>query len=176
MGKNWLLILLVVTLAGCFGTEVKTNDAASIKHERAEKFMRIKTTYGDILIEFNEEKAPITSNRIKELVHQGFYNGIKFHRVIKGFVVQGGDPTGTGSGGTGKKIKAEFSDIPHVLGTVAMARLGNDINSADCQFYISLGTHPNLDGKYTVFGKVVKGIEVAQKIVQGDKMLQVTLE
>lgn len=167
MTKKLSLLLLFMLFTSCL--ESKTANSPEKSH------MRIKTIHGDILIKFEDKKAPITSKRIKELVSNGFYNGLKFHRVIPGFVAQGGDPKGTGTGGSGKKIKAEFSDLKHEVGTVAMAR-GPDINSADSQFYISLGKHPHLDGKYTVFGQVVEGIENAKKIVQGDKMLQVTLE
>ena len=137
---------------------------------------RIKTAKGDILFKFNEKVAPKTSLRLKQLIAKGFYDGIKFHRVVPGFVIQAGDPLGTGAGGSGQKLKAEFSQEKHVLGTMSMARKGNDIHSADSQFYISLGTHPHLDGSYTVFGKVISGIEVAQKISQGDKIIKMKLE
>lgn len=137
---------------------------------------RLKTAKGDIVFKFNEAKAPKTSRRIKVLIKKGFYNGIVFHRVVPGFVIQAGDPTATGQGGSGKKLMAEFNDEKHVPGTVAMARKGNDVNSADSQFYISLGTHPHLDGSYTVFGKVVEGLEVAKKISQGEKIIKMTLE
>lgn len=136
---------------------------------------RIKTIHGDIVFKFLDGDAPNTCARIKELIKSGFYNGLVFHRVIPGFVIQGGDPSGTGSGGSGKKLKAEFNQKKHIAGTVAMAR-SQDINSADSQFYISTGTHPHLDGKYTIFGEVVDGLDVANKIQQGDKMLTVILE
>jgi len=137
---------------------------------------RIKTAKGDIVFTFIEDKAPQTSQRLKTLIQSGFYNGISFHRVVPGFVIQAGDPLGTGSGGSGQNLKAEFNDEKHVPGTVAMARRGNDINSADSQFYISLGTHPNLDGQYTVFGKLEAGLDVAGKIAQGDKIINMSLE
>lgn len=137
---------------------------------------RLKTAKGEIVFQFNEAKAPKTSRRIKTLIKKGFYNGIVFHRVVPGFVIQAGDPTATGQGGSGKKLMAEFNDERHVPGTVAMARKGNDINSADSQFYISLGTHSHLDGKYTIFGKVIKGLDVAKKISQGEKIIKMTLE
>ena len=167
MARLLLTLLITLNFAGCLDNSEKT--------KKEKNLMRIKTVHGDILIEFKPKKAPITSKRIKELVEQGFYNGLKFHRVIPGFVAQGGDPKGNGTGGSGKKIKAEFTDLKHEVGTVAMAR-GPDVDSADSQFYISLGVHPHLDGKYTIFGQVVEGIENATKISQGDKMLQVSLE
>lgn len=136
---------------------------------------RIKTVHGDIVVKFFPKDAPNTVSRIKTLIKDGFYNGLIFHRVIPGFVAQGGDPTGTGFGGSGKKIKAEFNKRKHVPGTLSMAR-SNDINSADSQFYISLGTLPHLDNKYTVFGQVTEGLNIASKILKGDKMISVTLE
>jgi cyclophilin family peptidyl-prolyl cis-trans isomerase len=137
--------------------------------------MRIKTIKGDITITLLEKKAPNTVKRIKKLIKSNFYDGLVFHRVIPGFVVQGGDPKGNGTGGSGQNIKAEFNDTKHVLGTVAMAR-SQEINSADSQFYISLGTHPHLDNKYTVFGQVLNGVDVAKKLVKGDKMIKVIIE
>jgi len=137
--------------------------------------MLIETEYGNIEVEFFPKDAPETVARIKELVNSGFYNGLAFHRVVPGFVVQGGDPRGDGTGGSGKKLKAEFNSRKHVLGTVAMAR-AQAKDSADSQFYISLGTHPHLDNQYTVFGQVTKGLDAVQKIKVGDKMKTVTLK
>lgn len=134
----------------------------------------IKTAKGEITLKFYHQKAPRTVTRIIELVQQGFYDNIKFHRVVPGFVIQAGDPSGTGAGGSGKKLKAEFNDVQHSKGTVAMARAA-DKDSADSQFYIALNTLPHLDGKYTVFGQVVKGIEVLDKITQGDKIISMQL-
>lgn len=131
----------------------------------------LNTNAGSIHIEFYSNKAPKTVERITELIKSGFYEGIQFHRVIPNFVAQAGDPTGTGVGGSGKKINAEFNDSIHTKGTVAMARLGHDENSADSQFYIALSTLPHLDGKYTVFGKVVKGIELLDNVKKGDKII-----
>lgn len=141
----------------------------------ASSYFKIKTIHGDIQVKLFESKAPNTVKRIKTLIKNKFYNGLRFHRVIPGFVIQGGDPKGNGTGGSGTKLKAEFNSEKHVLGTVAMAR-SQDFNSADSQFYISLGRHPHLDNKYTVFGKVSKGIEVVKKITKNDKMITVSLE
>lgn len=123
----------------------------------------IETNMGTITIEFYEKDAPKTVKNFVDLAEKGFYDGLTFHRVIKGFVIQGGDPRGDGTGNPGYNIAAEFNKNPHVAGTVAMAR-GQDINSAGCQFYICLGRVPNLDGKYTVFGHVVDGMDVVYKI------------
>jgi peptidylprolyl isomerase len=123
--------------------------------------------YGRVVIEMRPDLAPRHVARIKQLVRAGFYDGLLFHRVIKGFMVQTGDPEGTGMGGSGVKLKAEFSSEPHVRGTVSMAR-AEDPDSADSQFFIMLGAAPYLDGKYTVWGKVVSGMEFVDKIKKGD--------
>lgn len=169
------IFTIALMLTGCFETENEAQISQSPMKEFTENKARIKTTHGDIVFEFFKKDAPNTAARIKELIKSGFYNGLTFHRVIPGFVIQGGDPSGTGGGGSGKKLKAEFNQHKHIPGTVAMAR-AQDVNSADSQFYISTGTHPHLDGKYTVFGKVLEGLEVANKVQQGDKMISVTLE
>ncbi len=135
----------------------------------------LNTSQGIIKFKFYSNDAPQTVKRFVELIQSGFYNGLSFHRVIPKFVIQSGDPTGRGSGGSGEKIKAEFNERKHVEGTIAMAR-GEDINSADSQFYISLGEHPHLDHKYTVFGQVTEGIDVAKSIKVGDKILSVTIQ
>lgn len=135
----------------------------------------IKTVHGNIVFKFYPEKAPNTVNRIVELIKSGFYDGLTFHRVVPSFVIQGGDPTGTGTGGSGKKLKAEFNDVQHIRGSVAMAR-ASDPDSADSQFYIALTTLPHLDGNYTVFGQVIEGLELLDKFQVGDKMLSVVIE
>lgn len=135
----------------------------------------LTTTRGKIKFKFYPSDAPNTVARISALIQEGFYNGLTFHRVVPGFVIQGGDPTGTGMGGTGTKLKAEFNSRKHVPGAVAMART-QDPDSADCQFYISLGTHAHLDNQYTVFGFVVEGLDVAEQIQPGDRMVQVVIE
>jgi len=124
---------------------------------------------------FYPGKAPKTVERIAHLVASGFYNGLTFHRVVPGFVVQGGDPTGTGTGGSGKNIKAEFNDIKHTEGILSMAR-SQDPDSADSQFFILLDTHPHLDGSYTAFGKVITGMEHVHKISESDKIEAVVIK
>ena len=129
---------------------------------------------GEIVIEFFPEDAPKTVENFVTLAKKGFYDGLAFHRVEPGFVVQGGDPKGDGTGGPGYKIKAEFNKQPHVRGAVAMAR-SNDPDSAGSQFYITLAPANFLDGKYTVFGKVTSGMDVVDKIKKGDKMKSVKI-
>ena len=122
--------------------------------------------YGRVIIELDPTIAPNHVKRIKELTRQGFYDGVKFHRVIPGFMAQTGDPTGTGMGGSGQKLKAEFNKTPHVRGTVSMAR-AMDPNSADSQFFICFDDARFLDGQYTVFGKVTSGMEYVDMIKAG---------
>ncbi len=124
---------------------------------------------------FYTNDAPNTVARITQLISEGYYNGIIFHRVVPGFVVQAGDPTGTGAGGSGVKLKAEFNSRKHVKGILSMART-QDPNSADSQFFIMLGTSQHLDNQYTIFGKVVEGLEAVDTIRQGDKIKTITIE
>jgi peptidylprolyl isomerase len=123
---------------------------------------------GRVVIELRPDLAPHHVARIKALVQRGFYNGLKFHRVIAGFMAQTGDPQGNGTGGSGQSLDAEFSQEHHVRGTVSMARASNP-NSADSQFFICLAAAPFLDGKYTIWGQVVSGMEFVDAIKKGDK-------
>src|SRR5437762_6605638 len=132
-----------------------------------ENTLIMQLTYGRVVIEMRPDLAPKHVARIKELVRQGFYDGTPFHRVIEGFMAQGGDPTGTGTGGSGKKLPAEFSNAHHVRGTASMAR-ASDPNSADSQFFICFAPVPDLDGQYTIWGQVVQGMEFVDKIKTGD--------
>lgn len=127
----------------------------------------VDTDAGTIRFRFFPQEAPCTVARFRQLVRSGFYDGLRFHRVIPGFLVQGGDPSGNGTGGSGRKLKAEFNGRHHVEGTVAMAR-AQDPDSADSQFYFCLGTYPHLDRSYTIFGQVVEGMDVAKKLRIGD--------
>jgi len=135
----------------------------------------IETPRGNIIIKFYPKEAPRTVASFVFLAKEGFYNGLTFHRVEPGFVVQGGDPNGDGSGGPGYTLPAEFNAHKHVPGSVAMART-NDPDSAGSQFYIVTGDASFLDGKYTVFGEVTKGMDAVQKIQVGDPMLKVKIE
>ena len=121
---------------------------------------------GRVVIEMRPDLAPNHVARIKELTRQGFYDGLKFHRVIDGFMAQTGDPRGDGTGGSGQKLKAEFSSAQHVRGTVSMARAASP-DSGDSQFFIVFAPASHLDGKYTVWGRVVSGMEFVDKIKKG---------
>jgi peptidylprolyl isomerase len=122
---------------------------------------------GTVTVELRPDLAPNHVARIKELVRKGFYDGTPFHRVIAGFMAQGGDPTGTGTGGSGTKLRAEFSGEPFVRGVVGMAR-ANSPDSADSQFFIMLGSSPSLDGRYTIVGTVLEGMDLVDRIKKGD--------
>jgi cyclophilin family peptidyl-prolyl cis-trans isomerase len=128
-----------------------------------------------IRIEFFPEDAPKTVENFVTLAKKGFYDGLSFHRVVPDFVVQGGCPKGDGTGGPGYQIKAEFNRQKHVRGSVAMARSQHP-DSAGSQFYITYGATPHLDNNYTVFGKVVEGMEHVDRIKQGDRMTSVAIE
>ncbi len=130
---------------------------------------------GKIIIELFPDVAPNTVANFEKLANSGFYNGLNFHRVVPGFVAQGGDPKGDGTGGPGYKIKAEFNNRKHITGSLAMAR-SQDPDSAGSQFYICLGSAPHLDNNYTNFGQVTEGMDLVQSIRIGDKMKTVKVE
>jgi cyclophilin family peptidyl-prolyl cis-trans isomerase len=132
-----------------------------------ENTLIMETTHGRVVIEMLPDVAPNHVARIKELARQKFYDGIVFHRVIDGFMAQTGDPTGTGMGGSGKKLKAEFNKVPHERGVCSMAR-ANDPDSADSQFFICFDDATFLDRKYTAWGRVVEGMENVDKIKRGE--------
>lgn len=122
---------------------------------------------GRVVIQLMPDVAPKHVERVKELARQKFYDGIVFHRVIPGFMAQSGDPTGTGTGGTGQKLPAEFSKTPFERGTIGAARTA-DPNSADSQFFICFADAPHLNGQYTVWGKVIEGMDLVDKIAAGE--------
>jgi peptidylprolyl isomerase len=127
----------------------------------------VETTKGTFRIELRPDIAIQTVNSFIFLARQGYYDGVTFHRVIPGFVAQGGDPTGTGSGGPGYTLPAEFSDVPFVRGTVGLAR-SDDPDSGGSQFFICYSDQPNLNGLYTVFGKVTEGMDVVDSLTPRD--------
>ncbi len=167
----WILMALLVASVSFAKPKAATGGGAKTG---GSKMLVIETQYGIVEAELYPNDAPKTVARITELANGGKYNGLTFHRVVPGFVVQGGDPSGDGTGGTGQKLVAEFNSHKHIEGTLAMART-SDPNSADCQFYISLGTHTHLDNNYTVFGQVTKGMDAVKKIKVGDKMIKVSV-
>ena len=158
MKKKWLLGLSAALLAV----------SAAAQENR---LCVLETEKGTITFRLVPEVAPLTVARISELADSGFFDGIVFHRVVADFVVQAGDPTGTGEGGSGKTIAAEFSHMHYMRGSVGMAR-DDDVNSNDSQFFICISDQPHLDGKYTFFGQVLQGEDVLDRIRQGDRILR----
>jgi peptidylprolyl isomerase len=158
--KMWSRLILFVAL-------VTMGGAAMAAEANPEDILYMDLAFGRVVIQLRPDLAPNTCAQIKKLARAGFYDGVVFHRVIAGFMAQGGDPTGTGGGGSGHPLKAEFSSEKFERGVVAMART-SDPNSADSQFFIMFGTAPALDGKYTIFGKVVSGMEYVDQLKKGD--------
>jgi peptidylprolyl isomerase len=158
MKKKWLLCLSAALLVATAAAQEK-------------RICVLETEKGTIRFRMFPEVAPLTVARISELADQGFFDGITFHRVVADFVVQAGDPTGTGEGGSGKTIPAEFSQLHYIRGSVGMAR-DDDIHSNDSQFFICITDQPHLDGKYTLFGQVLQGTEVLDRLRQGDRILR----
>jgi peptidylprolyl isomerase len=165
---NWYKPLLVIF--SLLSTATLSAPSALALNPENTLYMELKD--GRVVIRMHPELAPRHCIRIKELVRQGFYDGLNFHRVIDGFMVQGGDPKGDGTGGSGQNIPQEFetfgSGISHTRGIVSMARAA-DPNSADSQFFIMLGDAPHLDNKYTIWGEVVEGMELVDNIKKGDR-------
>ncbi|MFN3333457.1 MAG: peptidylprolyl isomerase [Caldilinea sp.] len=135
----------------------------------------METNRGPIVLELYPEHAPKTVNNFVFLAKEGFYDGVSFHRVIADFVIQGGDPTGTGRGGPGYKFEDEVKNNPlrHETGVISMANAGPNTNGS--QFFITHSPQPHLDGKHTVFGKVTSSMDVVNAIRQGDKMIKVVV-
>ena len=172
--KKTAVILSVLTVifsfSGC-GSDKENNQSAPTEELLSGKHhaeISVKDM-GVIKLELDADTAPITVTNFVNLAKEGFYDGLTFHRVISGFMIQGGDPKGNGTGGSGKTIKGEFSEngvennISHVRGVISMAR-GNDMNSASSQFFIVHADSTFLDGKYAAFGKVTEGMEVVDRI------------
>lgn len=152
-----------------------TAEEIAAAREQGEFTAVLHTNKGDITLQLNGAAAPIHVANFVKLARAGFYNGVKFHRVVPDFVAQAGDPTGTGSGGPGYRINFEVNDLKHGLGAVGMART-QDPNSAGSQFYITLNPTPHLDGSYVVFGKTTAGMNVVQSIQQGDVIESVEIQ
>jgi peptidyl-prolyl cis-trans isomerase B (cyclophilin B) len=133
----------------------------------------IETNKGKLVLELFAKDVPRTVNNFVFLAREGFYDGVTFHRVIPDFMAQGGDPTGTGSGDPGYKFADEFTSHKHVTGAVSMANAGPNTNGS--QFFITYAPQPHLDGKHSVFGQLTEGMDVLQKLVNGDVMQKVTI-
>src|ERR1700676_2255737 len=156
-------------------TKPSGDELTTLAAEAKTALARITTPKGEIVFKFYPNEAPLHSAAFIKLARAGFYDGLTFHRYEPGFVIQGGDPSGNGTGGPGYNLEAEFSERPHIQGTVAMARSSNP-NSAGSQFYICLDAAPFLNRQYTVFGHVVEGQNVVDRIRAGDAMTKVAIE
>ncbi len=154
-------LLFIATMVGLMSENV---EALELDKENQ---VYIDLEFGRVIIAMRPDKAPNHVVRVKELARDGFYDGTVFHRVIEGFMAQGGDPKGTGVGGSGTNIDAEFNSLPHLRGTVSMARAQSD-NSADSQFFICLNRSAFLDNQYTVWGRVISGMEFVDMIQKGE--------
>lgn len=175
MKKLFLLPLILL-----FSLSMKFQEPKSARQFESDKTLcaKIITSKGDIVCELDALKAPLSCTNFCQLAEGGFYNGLLFHRVVPSFVVQGGDPEGTGRGGPGYTIPAEIG-LKHKKGALAWARLPDQVNpqkrSSGSQFYITLENVPYLDGEYSVFGHTISGMDVVEKIVQGDKILKIEI-
>lgn len=163
------LVLVIAVAAAAFAQyglpPLKTFEVSKEEQAKLAKTTAvIETKFGNITVKFFPEIAPQHVKNFVDLAKKGFYDGTTFHRVIPGFMIQGGDPSGNGTGGPGYTIKAEFSEKPHKRGILSMAR-SNMPDSAGSQFFICVADAPSLDRKYSVFGEVVSGMEAADKIV-----------
>jgi len=156
-------LLAAATFAAALGT-------AAVAQAADEHMLYLDTKDGRVTIKLRPDLAPKHVERIEKLAKEHFYDGIVFHRVIEGFMAQAGDPTGTGASGSRYlDLKAEFTGTPFVRGTLGMARQPGDVDSANSQFFICFADAPQLKGKYTVFGEVVSGMDVVDKIKKGSK-------
>jgi peptidylprolyl isomerase/peptidyl-prolyl cis-trans isomerase B (cyclophilin B) len=153
----------------------QTSEIKEFNERASRSQVRVSTAHGDIVFQLFPDDAPLHCAAFMKLADAGFYDGLKFHRVEPGFVVQGGDPKGDGTGGPGYNLKSEFNARPHVRGTVAMARSSRP-DSAGSQFYICLGEAPFLNGQYTVFGQMTEGFDALDAIRRGDAMTSVKTE
>ncbi len=134
----------------------------------------IETKKGKLVLELFASDVPVTVNNFVFLAREGFYDGVTFHRVIPGFMAQGGDPTGTGTGTPGYRFADEFTEHTHATGALSMANAGPNTNG--CQFFITYAPQPHLDGKHSVFGQLIEGMDVLESIKAGDTMVRVTIE
>lgn len=169
--KKILLIIVSILILGSCGVEKKEiEEEKNLLTGKYNIVMNIQD-YGEIYLELDADVAPITVTNFIELVESGFYDGLTFHRIIDGFMIQGGDPNHNGSGGSEKTIKGEFAEngvgntIKHERGVISMAR-SNDFDSASCQFFIVHQDSPHLDGSYATFGRVTKGMKIVDKIIE----------
>lgn len=168
MNKKLIIFIIALILVGLIGAFLASKITGNAT--MTETKIKLETTKGDIVIQLYDNEMPVTAGNFRKLVEQGFYDGVIFHRVIDGFMIQGGDPTGTGSGGPGYHIKDEFTETEldaNNRGTISMANAGP--NTGGSQFFINLVDNNFLDGRHPVFGKVIQGIDVVDAIGKAEK-------
>lgn len=165
----WNLLLIVLLVVALAQPAMAQLPEGVTLEKPTNPVIKITTDKGEMILELFPDSAPKHVESMLNLIKKDFYKGLNFHRVVPNFVIQGGCPQGTGTGGPGYNLDAEFNSRKHVKGTLAMARSMNP-NSAGSQFYICLAEIPHLDNQYTVFGQLVKGHDVPEKVKQGDKM------
>ena len=172
------LLLMTLVSASCGGAkpEPKSYSAppAMIIDTSKQYTATIETKKGDLVLELFAKDVPVTVNNFVFLARDGFYDNTSFHRVIPGFMAQGGDPTGTGRGNPGYRFEDEFTGHTHVTGALSMANAGPNTNG--CQFFITYAPQHGLDGKHSVFGQLIEGMDVLEKIVNGDEIKRITIK
>lgn len=178
------LALTAMLLVSCGGTAPETSTPPQPKTYSAQPSMNIDTSKqyiatietkrGDLVLELFAKDVPVTVNNFVTLARDGFYDGLTFHRVIDDFMIQGGDPTGTGAGGPGYTFADEFTKHTHVAGALSMANAGPNTNGS--QFFITHSPQHHLDGHHSVFGQLIEGKDVLNQIKQGDTMIRITIE
>lgn len=164
-----VIVIIAIVAVVFFLPHKQTTEASNLDLSKTYIADIVVKDYGTIEVELNPKEAPLTCENFIELANEGFYDNLTFHRIMKGFMIQGGDPNGNGTGGSDKTIKGEFSsngvenNLSHERGVISMAR-SNDKDSASSQFFICDADDPFLDGDYAAFGKVIKGMDVVDKI------------
>jgi peptidyl-prolyl cis-trans isomerase B (cyclophilin B) len=173
-----ILLLAAALSASCAGKEPKPKTYSvppPLTIDTSKQYIAtIETEKGNLVLELFASDVPITVNNFVFLAREGFYDGTTFHRVMTGFMAQGGDPTGTGTGNPGYRFADEFTEHTHVAGALSMANSGPDTNG--CQFFITYTPQPHLDGHHSVFGQLIQGMDVLEKIEKGDTILRITIE
>ena len=173
-----ILVLPILLLASCSGEAPKRKTYSApppMTIDTSKQYTAtIETGKGNLVLELFASDVPLTVNNFVFLAREGFYNGTTFHRVMPGFMVQGGDPTGTGTGTPGYSFADEFTEHAHVTGALSMANCGANTNG--CQFFITYSPQHHLDGKHSVFGQLIKGMDNLEKIEQGDTITRITIE
>lgn len=173
-----ILVLVTLLLVSCASTAPKHKTYSApppMTIDTSKQYTAtIETEKGDLVLELFAKDVPVTVNNFVFLAREGFYHGTTFHRVVPGFVAQGGDPTGTGTGTPGYSFADEFTKHTHVAGALSMANSGPNTNG--CQFFITYAPQPHLDSKHSVFGQLTEGMDVLETIEQGDIIIRITIE